>query len=115
MNLAESTRRRLAFGKRLSWFARPATNCNRVTLLASRHFATMNVMELENHIPITDVASRLSVSRRTVERWIASGRFPRPLKIGGSTRFAEGEISEFLKQKRITLKLEIGNHASSGG
>ena len=30
-----------------------------------------------------DVTDLLSVSRRTVERWVQSGEFPAPLRLGG--------------------------------
>jgi excisionase family DNA binding protein len=112
-SLAKSTQRRLGRWKPADWFVRPAANCSGAALLALRHFATIDSMEIENHIPINDIASRMSVSRRTIERWISSGRFPRPIRVGGSLRFAESEICEFLKQKRVTLKLEIPNDAGS--
>ncbi|WP_414664113.1 helix-turn-helix transcriptional regulator [Horticoccus sp. 23ND18S-11] len=37
-------------------------------------------------ITLKEAAARLSLSTRTLHREIAAGRFPRPVKIGRSTR-----------------------------
>jgi excisionase family DNA binding protein len=37
-------------------------------------------------ITLDDAAAQLSISRRTLEREIRKGRFPKPVKIGGLSR-----------------------------
>jgi len=37
----------------------------------------------------TSLAARYSVSRSTIWRWVREGQFPQPIKLGGSTRWAE--------------------------
>ena len=44
-----------------------------------------------------DLAKRLRVSLRQVYRLDKSGSLPRPLRIGGCTRWREDEISAWLK------------------
>jgi excisionase family DNA binding protein len=41
-------------------------------------------------------AERLSISKRTLERLIASGAFPHPVKIGRSSRITRGDIAAYL-------------------
>ena len=43
-------------------------------------------------------AQKLSVSRRTLERLIASGAFPPPIKIGRSSRVMRTDIANYLDQ-----------------
>lgn len=58
----------------------PDDGCEDVTLLTAR-----------------DLAKRLRVSIRQVYRLDKSGSVPRPLRIGGCTRWREDEIFEWLK------------------
>ena len=39
-----------------------------------------------------DVAKRLSCGKSTVWRWAAEGVIPKPIKIGGATRWLRSEI-----------------------
>ena len=57
----------------------------------------------------TQVAARLTVSRRTLERLIAAGDFPPPLKIGRSSRFRPEDISTFFEK----LRRERGDHVDA--
>ncbi len=41
-----------------------------------------------------EVAERLGVSKATIWRHAASGILPKPIKLGYSSRWTEGEISE---------------------
>lgn len=54
----------------------------------------------ENEAPqlltLDDAAKRLSVSRRTIEREIQEGRFPRPLKIGRATRISIAALQAYV-------------------
>jgi excisionase family DNA binding protein len=43
-------------------------------------------------------AQKLSVSKRTLERLIASGAFPPPVKIGRSSRVMRTDIANYLDQ-----------------
>jgi len=43
-----------------------------------------------------EAAQRLAVSKRTLEREIARGKFPRPLKIGRSSRWPASDVSQYL-------------------
>jgi excisionase family DNA binding protein len=47
-----------------------------------------------------EVAARLRVCRRTIEREIASGRFPRPLKVGRCSRFTESDLAGYEQKLR---------------
>ena len=54
-------------------------------------------------LTLDHTAAQLAVSRRTLYRMIASGEFPRPVRIGGSRRVVHAELIEFLdraKQRR---------------
>jgi predicted DNA-binding transcriptional regulator AlpA len=46
-----------------------------------------------------DVARRLQVVERTVWKWAASDQMPKPVRIGGATRWLEVEIDEWLAKK----------------
>jgi excisionase family DNA binding protein len=48
-------------------------------------------------ITIRDVSSRLNLSTRAVYRLIAAGEFPRPVKVGGATRFYASDLENFLQ------------------
>lgn len=51
-------------------------------------------------LTLKEVAARLQVCRRTLEREIAAGRFPRPLRIGRSVRVPESDLVAFLAKLR---------------
>ncbi len=53
---------------------------------------------------VPDAAKMLAVSRRTLEREIASGRFPRPLKIGRSSRVSQGDVAAYLEKLRAEVR-----------
>lgn len=46
------------------------------------------------------VAAALCVNPRTIYRWIAADKFPRPIKLHGSTRFIAADIEGFIRGKR---------------
>jgi predicted DNA-binding transcriptional regulator AlpA len=43
-------------------------------------------------------AKALGICRRSLEREIARGKFPRPLKIGSSSRFRWEDITQYLER-----------------
>lgn len=49
-------------------------------------------------LTLPTAAERLSISKRTLERLIASGAFPHPVKIGRSSRVPRGDITRYLEQ-----------------
>ena len=49
-------------------------------------------------LSLDHAAQRLSVSRRTLEREIAHGRFPRPLKIGRATRVSFRALQDYIRK-----------------
>lgn len=51
-------------------------------------------------LTLKEVAFRLQICRRTLEREIAAGRFPRPLKIGRSVRVLESDLQAYLERLR---------------
>jgi excisionase family DNA binding protein len=53
-------------------------------------------------------ALKLSVSKRTLERLIASGAFPRPLKIGRASRVMRADVANYLDQLRRERGDKIG-------
>ena len=55
-----------------------------------------------------NAARKLSLSRRTLERLIASGTFPSPLKIGRSSRVMREDISNYLEQLRRARGDKLG-------
>lgn len=49
-------------------------------------------------LTLKQAAQRLAISRRTLERLIASGQFPPPLKIGRSSRVAVDDVQTYIAQ-----------------
>lgn len=50
------------------------------------------------HYYYTDraIAQKLAVHRCTIWRWVKEGKFPRPIKLNGSTRFRAEDVEHFL-------------------
>lgn len=51
-------------------------------------------------ITMEQAAQRLAISRRTLERLIAAGEFPSPLKLGRASRLAVEDIDAYCAQLR---------------
>ena len=49
-------------------------------------------------LSIPQVAEKLSIHVRTVYRYIHSGILPKPVKIGGSSRFIASSINELIER-----------------
>lgn len=62
----------------------------------------MNISEKNTPALLTlpEAASFLAISKRTLERLIAGGQFPAPLKIGRASRIAMDDLSAYLKRLR---------------
>ena len=61
---------------------------------------------MNKHTPalltLPEAASILAISKRTLERLIAGGQFPAPLKIGRASRVAMADLSAYLERLRNT-------------
>ena len=58
---------------------------------------------IEAMLDVKRLAEKLSASVRTVWRLVSAGVLPKPVQVGGSTRWFESDIAEFqrrLKEKR---------------
>lgn len=53
--------------------------------------------ELAELITLEQAAERLTVCRRTLEREIARGRFPKPVRIGRATRVAVSDLRAYIE------------------
>ena len=49
-------------------------------------------------LTVREVAARLKVSTRQIFKLAASGQLPRPVKVGGSTRWRSTDIEEFIER-----------------
>ncbi|QJQ98214.1 helix-turn-helix domain-containing protein [Halomonas sp. PGE1] len=49
----------------------------------------------ERFLRDTDLAERYGIHRNTIWRWVRDGKLPRPVAIGGSTRWRLSEIVAF--------------------
>lgn len=59
---------------------------------------TMVSTEADGLLTYKQVARRFGISRRTLERLISSGEFPRPLKLNGASRFTEDDVVAFMQR-----------------
>ena len=57
-----------------------------------------DVCRPEPYFTIADVAGMLQVTRRTISRWCAGNKFPRPVKVGGCNRWKAQSVLAFLDQ-----------------
>lgn len=48
-------------------------------------------------LTLKEVAKLLRITQRTLERLIASGQFPRPLKIGKCSRIPKSDFDDYLQ------------------
>jgi excisionase family DNA binding protein len=53
-------------------------------------------------LTLEQAASLLSVSKRTVMREIARGRFPKPAKVGRSTRVTMQDVETYAASLRVS-------------
>ncbi|WP_309385622.1 helix-turn-helix transcriptional regulator [Cerasicoccus frondis] len=51
-------------------------------------------------VPIGVIAKRLGISTRAVYRLVARGDFPKPVKVGGATRFYWSDLEHYLNRLR---------------
>ena len=46
-----------------------------------------------------EVAKELTVCERTIWKWTAAGKFPKPLHLGGASRWVSKEVDEWIIAK----------------
>lgn len=51
-------------------------------------------------LTLENAARLLSISKRSLERLIAAGQFPAPLKLGRSSRIAVDDVDAYLERLR---------------
>lgn len=51
-------------------------------------------------ITVKQAAEALAVSKRTLYRLIAEGRFPRPIKVGSVSRIRLRDVQEFIDRQQ---------------
>lgn len=59
-------------------------------------------------VTMQQAATTLSISKRTLERLIAGGSFPPPLKLGRSSRIDQRDINSYLEKLRRQRGERIG-------
>ncbi|MBI5864816.1 MAG: excisionase family DNA-binding protein [Planctomycetes bacterium] len=47
-------------------------------------------------LTVREVAARLGISGRQIQKLLASGRFPAPVRLGRSVRWRDGDVSRFI-------------------
>jgi predicted DNA-binding transcriptional regulator AlpA len=52
----------------------------------------------EPYFKVADLTGMLQVTRRTISRWCAGNKFPRPVKVGASNRWKAQNVLAFLDQ-----------------
>jgi|TARA_E500000305_G_scaffold99747_1_gene92112 excisionase family DNA binding protein len=59
--------------------------------------------ELDNYVPVEDVADHLSVKVSTIRQWVSKGFIPKTtyIKVGYTYRFSIPAVVEALKQEEI--------------
>jgi excisionase family DNA binding protein len=58
----------------------------------------MNINSTPLLIKKPEAARRLSICKRTLERLIASGEFPKPVKIGGGSFIPESDLKNYIEK-----------------
>lgn len=57
--------------------------------------------------PVKDAAYRLGVSRRTLERLVVQGRFPRPVKCGRKSLYSASDLKAYAREL-VATRLDNG-------
>ncbi len=51
-------------------------------------------------VSVSAAADALSVSKRTLQRLIAAGEFPKPIKVGAASRVLVEDLDRYIEAKR---------------
>lgn len=73
-----------------------------------------NMTAAETLWNVRDVAARLRLSTRSIYKLAASGRLPRPVKVGGATRWRESDLAAFLAAGCDMRAYDIGAGVNGG-
>ena len=52
-------------------------------------------------ISVKEAAKLMAISRRTLERLVSAGDLPRPLKIGGCSRFRIKDVTGYIERMEV--------------
>jgi|GEM_PF-1858973 predicted DNA-binding transcriptional regulator AlpA len=77
----------------------PAANCGLTDFNHEIPVSTENLAPSGSCLTLSQIAARLGLSRRTIERQIAARRFPPPLKIGRCSRGLESDFLAYLERR----------------
>jgi excisionase family DNA binding protein len=55
--------------------------------------------ESDEYVTYPQVAQRLGVCTLTVRKWVETGKFPKPIKLGRSVRWNWRAVQEFLNSR----------------
>lgn len=62
------------------------------------HLMSVNVgAESVEYLKIEEVAARYKLTERTIYRHVAAGLFPKPIKLGGASRWSVAALTEWEK------------------
>jgi prophage regulatory protein len=53
-------------------------------------------------LPITEVISKIGLSKSTLWKQVKAKEFPQPVKIAGATRWSENEIDDWIEAKKAS-------------
>ncbi|MBI5865344.1 MAG: excisionase family DNA-binding protein [Planctomycetes bacterium] len=81
---------------------------NSATKLLERQAAAV----VDRLLTVREVAARLGISGRQVQKLLASGRFPAPVRLGRSVRWRNGDVSRFIE---CGCNMAAFNARSAGG
>lgn len=56
--------------------------------------------QIDRHFSVGSLAERLELSRRTIERAVAAGSFPRAVFLGRTWRIPAGDVEQWLQGRR---------------
>ncbi len=57
------------------------------------------VFSIQATLTRRDLEAVFKVTGRTIDRLVASGKLPAPLRVGGSRRWRQGDIVEFMERR----------------
>lgn len=47
----------------------------------------------------SDINTEYGIPKSTLNRWVANGLWPAPIKIGGTTLWRRGDVEQFLEEQ----------------
>jgi predicted DNA-binding transcriptional regulator AlpA len=55
----------------------------------------------------SDIKSEYGIPKSTLNRWVANGLWPTPIKIGGTTLWRRSDVEEFLEAQAISKNMGV--------